>query len=69
MSQAPLHEQRTVLTDIDIPFGRLVAFFVKATLAAIPAFFIVWIIIMIFWMVVAAIFGGTWGWRMQRWPY
>ncbi len=69
MSQTPLHEQRTVLGDIDIPFRRLVVFFVKATLAAIPAFFIVWIVVMIFWMLVAAIFGGTFGWWMHRWPY
>ncbi|QFU17294.1 hypothetical protein [Microvirga thermotolerans] len=33
--------QRTVLTDIDIPFASLVPFFVKAALAAIPATFVV----------------------------
>lgn len=71
MTQPPFHDQRTVLTDINIPFGRLVAFFVKATFAAIPAFFIVWLIIMVFWMVLAALFGwgGGWMWRMHRWPY
>ena len=51
----PYH--RIVISDIDIPFGRLVAFFVKATLAAIPAAIIVWLILMVMWFVVATIFG------------
>ena len=32
---------RVTVTDIDVPFTRLVAFFVKAALAAIPAMLIV----------------------------
>ncbi len=71
MTHPPIQDQRTVLTDINVPFTRLVAFFVKATLAAIPAFFIVWIIVMVFWMAVMAVVGGglDWSWRMHRWPY
>lgn len=42
------------LVDIDIPFGRLVAFFVKASLAAIPAAIIVWIIL---WLIAAIVWG------------
>jgi hypothetical protein len=55
----PLH--RITISDIDIPFFRLVAFFVKASLAAIPAALIVWIVIALFWLVLAAILGpGMW---------
>ena len=42
------------LVDIDIPFGRLVAFFVKASLAAIPAAIIVWIVL---WLIAAIVWG------------
>ncbi len=48
---------RIVIGDIDIPFGRLVAFFVKATLAAIPAALIVWVILAAVWFVLAMMFG------------
>jgi hypothetical protein len=40
------------LVDIDVPFGRMVAFFVKASLAAIPAAIIVWIVL---WLVAAVV--------------
>lgn len=46
--------QRTVLTDIDIPFGRLIGILIKWGLAAIPAAIIVSII---FGIVMAIIFG------------
>jgi hypothetical protein len=53
--------QRTVLTDIDIPFGRLVAIFIKFGLAAIPAAIIVAIIWGIILAILMAIFGaGLW---------
>ncbi|NNM71653.1 hypothetical protein [Enterovirga aerilata] len=42
------------LVDIDVPFGRLVAFFVKASLAAIPAAIIVWVIL---WLIAAVVWG------------
>jgi hypothetical protein len=57
-------QHRIVVGDIDIPFGRLVAFFVKATLAAIPAAIIVWLILMVMWFVAAAIFGL---WPRRAW--
>ena len=43
-----------ILVDLDVPFGRLVAFFVKASLAAIPAAIIVWVVL---WLTAAAIWG------------
>jgi fatty acid desaturase len=46
--------QRVTLVDLDVPFGRLVAFFVKASLAAIPAAIIVWVIL---WVIAAAVWG------------
>ncbi len=33
----PASEQRTVITDIDIPFGRMVAVILKFMIASIPA--------------------------------
>ena len=48
---------RTTVTDIDIPFGRLVAFFVKASLAAIPAAIIVSVAFWLIAFLVAAFVG------------
>jgi hypothetical protein len=56
--------ERTVITDIDIPFWRLVAILIKWTFAAIPAAIIVWLIIMIIAGVIGSIFGL--GWMMHR---
>ena len=55
----PEPQHPVVISDIDIPFGRLVAFFVKATLAAIPAALIVWLILVVMWFALAMIFGVT----------
>ena len=49
--------QRTVLTDIDIPFGRLIAIMIKFALAAIPAAIVVWVIIFAIAMIVSGVFG------------
>jgi hypothetical protein len=56
--------ERTVITDIDIPFWRLVAILIKWTFAAIPAAIIVWLIMMIIVGVIGSIFGL--GWMMHR---
>ncbi len=54
-------QHRITISDIEIPFSRLVAFCVKASLAAIPAAIIVWFILALFWFLLAAIFGpGMW---------
>ena len=51
-----MNGQRNPVTvvDLDIPFGRMVAFFVKASLAAIPAAIIVWVIL---WLIAAVLVG------------
>jgi hypothetical protein len=59
-TQPSLHEPRTVLTDIDIPFGRLVVFFIKAGLAAIPATIIIWLIVMLLMVPFGMLFGWSW---------
>ena len=58
----PEPQNRITIADIDIPFTRLVAFFVKASLAAIPAAIIVWVVIALFWLVLAAMFGWQRTW-------
>jgi hypothetical protein len=45
---------RTVLTDVDIPFGRLVGLILKTMIASIPAYIILFII----FAIVGAVFGG-----------
>lgn len=67
MPAAPAPNVRIV--DIDVPFGRLVLFFVKAGLALIPALFLIWAVLAL----VAFVFGGMFGigfmehGRMMRW--
>ncbi len=61
--------QRIVLVDLRIPFFRLVFFFVKAALAAIPAAIILGALAMLVTALVAAFLGSgslefVWrGWR------
>ena len=50
---------RVTVTDIDVPFTRLVAFFVKAALAAIPAAIIVAVILRIIGALLASLLVGT----------
>lgn len=45
---AAVAQTRTVITDVDIPFGRLVGLILKVMLAAIPAYIILFIIMAIF---------------------
>ena len=56
-----------IITDLRIPFLRLVLFFVKAGLAAIPAAIIVSIIVMLVAAIVAAAFGGNPAFILRRW--
>jgi hypothetical protein len=65
MTTPVLQQQPIVISDIDIPFGRLVAFFIKATLAAIPAVIIVWFILAGLAMLFGLLFG--FGWMMRTW--
>ena len=48
---------RTVITDIDIPFGRLVLIMIKFVLAAIPALIVVWLIVFAIGIALTAVFG------------
>jgi len=51
--------QRIVIVDLRVPFLRLVLFFVKAALAAIPAAIIVGAIAMVISAFFAAFLGGS----------
>jgi len=59
--------QRFVLVDLRIPFFRLVFFFVKAALAAVPAAIILSIIAFVLSALFWAIVGGAAPDLMQRW--
>jgi hypothetical protein len=59
-------EQRVTVVDLRIPFFRLVFFFVKVALAAIPAAIILSIIAFVVSAVFWAIFGGSPGF-LERW--
>jgi hypothetical protein len=52
-------DQRVVVVDLRIPYTRLVFFFIKLTLAAIPAVMIVGAIGMVVSAVIAAFLGGN----------
>jgi hypothetical protein len=56
-----------IVTDLRIPFFRLVMFFVKAALAAIPAAIIVAIILMVLGAILAVTLGGSPNWVIRRW--
>jgi hypothetical protein len=68
MSAPPPYVQPhpVVVIDLDIPFGRLVAIFIKWTLAAIPAMIIVWLILAVITAFLGAIFGMGWLMHMAR---
>ena len=53
------NDKQITITDIDIPFGRLVMIFIKFALAAIPAAIAVSIIMGVRMMIFAGIFGGS----------
>ena len=55
--------QRFVIVDLRIPFFRLVFFFVKAALAAVPAAIIVSVIV----FVLSALFWAVVGGSPERW--
>ena len=59
--------QRIVVVDLRIPFVRLVFFFVKAALAAIPAAVIFAAFLMVATALVAALLGGNIDAVIQRW--
>ena len=60
--------QRFVLVDLRIPFIRLVLFFVKVALAAIPAAFIVGVLIIVVTALIAALIGDG-SFLARRWTF
>ncbi|MGO9703517.1 MAG: hypothetical protein ACLPX7_30170 [Xanthobacteraceae bacterium] len=61
--------QRFVIVDLRIPFVRLVMFFVKAALAAIPAAIIVGFLVMVVTALIAALVGDGGILMMRRWSF
>ncbi len=61
--------QHFVIVDLRIPFVRLVLFFVKAALAAIPAVLIVGFLLMLATALVAALMGDGGFVMMRRWSF
>jgi hypothetical protein len=63
-----MNEQtRVVVTDLRIPFFRLMLFFIKAGLAAIPAAIVVGVIVMVLAALVAAVLGGSPTFVIRSW--
>ena len=50
--------ENTTITNIDIPFGRLVVIILKFMLAAIPAMLLMYAIFGIILLIVMTLFGG-----------
>jgi hypothetical protein len=61
MSDMQMGGQRVTLSDVDIPFGRLVSILIKWGLAAIPAAIIVSIIFSIIMAIIIGILGAIFG--------
>jgi hypothetical protein len=61
--------QRFVVVDLRIPFVRLVLFFVKAALAAIPAAIIVGFLLVLVTALIAALMGDGSFIMMRRWSF
>ena len=55
-------QHEVVVTDVKMPFGSMVVFMIKWSLAAIPAI----IILAIIWAIAIGVFGGIFG-AIGRW--
>jgi ABC-type tungstate transport system substrate-binding protein len=62
-------DQPIVVVDLRISFWRLMMFFIKAALAAIPAAIIVGFIIMVVTAGVAVLLGGSPHFVMRQWTF
>jgi hypothetical protein len=60
--------QRFVIVDLRIPFFRLVLFFIKAALAAIPAAIVVGFLLMVVTALIAAVGHGSFV-MMHHWSF
>lgn len=61
--------QRIVVVDLRVPFLRLVLFFVKAALAAIPAAIILAFLLMVATAILAGLAGDGSFFVMRRWTF
>jgi len=61
--------QRIVVVDLRIPFVRLVMFFIKATLAAIPAAIVVGLLLMLVTALIAGLLGHSGSFMMRQLSY
>ena len=61
--------QRCVVVDLRIPFVRLVLFFIKAALAAIPAAIVVGFLLMLVSAAIAALIGDHGFVVMRQWSF
>jgi len=61
--------QRIVVVDLRIPFVRLVLFFIKAALAAIPAAIVVGILLMLVTALIAGLIGHGGFVMMRQWSF
>lgn len=59
---------RIIIVDLRIPFTRLVLFFIKAALAAIPAAIAVAVLLMLVSAIIAAMLGGNLDGMTRHWP-
>ena len=49
---------RVSIVDIDIPMGRMVVIILKWMIASIPAIFLMYAVMAIFWLIIVILFGG-----------
>lgn len=52
-----MDEQKTVITDVQIPFGRMIVIILKWMLASIPAILVMYLIMFGFMLIFMLIFG------------
>lgn len=58
---APVAQSRVIVTDVEIPFGRMVGLILTVMLAAIPAYIIMFIIFAIFGTMFSGVLLGVMG--------
>jgi hypothetical protein len=58
-----------VVTDIDIPFGRLIVILIKLALASIPAMIVVWVVLFVVMMLLGLILGTGSMWHRWMMPW
>lgn len=59
MSEYANDNKKVVVTDIKMPFGSMVIFLVKLSLASIPALLIFYFVLFVFAMIFVLLFGNV----------